>query len=184
MWSPRLALCLLAWGCLATYDNAAEPAVPARVCVVCMHALLPFFLALMAQLCAAHAGVELLLSFFFCLLFVCCIVRGPWVCVSAIELATVDAAPLLCTAGCIGGCHAVDAGPPPPACPSRRSGVLRRGALQTGGNWPSSVAAAASRDRHTEQPGGALFGGAFVPVALQSARALAVQYVSTRGSGI
>lgn len=184
MWSPRLALCLLAWGCLATYDNAAEPAVPARVCVVCMHALLPFFLALMAQLCAAHAGVELLLSFFFCLLFVCCIVRGPWVCVSAIELATVDAAPLLCAAGCIGGCHAVDAGPPPPACPSRRSGVLRRGALQTGGNWPSSVAAAASRDRHTEQPGGALFGGAFVPVALQSARALAVQYVSTRGSGI
>lgn len=156
-----------------------------RECVlyVCM-LYFPFFWLEWRSRAPHMRGSNCCSLFFFCLLFVCCIVRGPWVCVSAIELATVDAAPLLCAAGCIGGCHAVDAGPPPPACPSRRSGVLRRGASQTGGNWPSSVAAAASRDRHTEQPGGALFGGAFVPVALQSARALAVQYVSTRGSGI
>lgn len=48
-----------------------------RECVlyVCM-LYFPFFLALMAQLCAAHAGVELLLSFFF--LFAVCLLYRTW----------------------------------------------------------------------------------------------------------
>lgn len=150
---------------------------PVRECVlyVCMLCFPSFFWLAWRSRALDMRGSNFCSLFFLCA--VCLLYRTCAVGLCVCNQTTVDASPLLGAAGCIGGGHAVDAGPPPPACPSGRPGVSRRGALQTGGTRHSSVAVAPSGDLQTERLGGALFGGAFVPVALQSLCARAVLYL-------